>query len=162
MKLYEEVEMIESAISDLLYGEEEPDKTALDNLIHAKVDTIANGLEALCKIRTRKLSDVAVLRDEAKRILEKADRELKALDRLDDYILSMLKRSGESKLNTGTFTVGTRISNSVYLVPDFNVPEYMRTKTTTEPDKIAIKEALKNGIVIDGASLTTKENLAIK
>ena len=162
MKLYEEVEMIESAISDLLYGEEEPDKTALDNLMQAKVDTIANGLEALCKIRTRKLSDVAALRDEAKRILEKADRELKALDRLDDYILSMLKRSGESKLNTGTFTVGTRISNSVWLDPDFNVPEYMRTTTTSAPDKMAIKEALKNGAVIPGASLTTKENLAIK
>ncbi len=162
MKLYEEVELIESAINDLLYGEEEPDKTALDNLMQAKVDTITNGLETLCKIRTRKISDITALRDEAKRILEKADRELKALYRLDDYILSMLKRSGESKLNTGIFTVGTRISNSVYLVPDFNVPEYMRTKTTTEPDKIAIKEALKNGVVIDGASLTTKEILAIK
>lgn len=161
-KLYEEVEMIENAINDMLYGEEEIDVTALDNLIKAKTETIANGLEYLCKIRARKESDIAALKAEATRMKEKAEREAKALVRLEEYILSMLKRSGESKVNAGTFTVGTRISNSVWVAPDFNNPEYMRTTTTTAPDKLAIKEALKNGIKIDGASITTKENLAIK
>lgn len=162
MKLYEEIELFDNAISELLCGDEEPDKTALDNLMQARADTIANGLEYLCKVRVRKLADIDALKAESKRMLEKAERETKALDRLDDYIMSMLKRSGENKLNTGTFTVGTRISNSVWLSPDFNNPEYMRTTTTTAPDKIAIRDALKNGAVIDGAVLTTKENLAIK
>ncbi len=162
MKLYEEVELIENAINDMLYGEEELNIEALDNLMQAKVDTITNGLEALCKIRARKQSDIEALKAEATRMKEKADREAKSLDRLEDYILSMLKRSGEAKLTTGTFTVGTRISNSVWVSEDFNVPEYMRTTTTTAPDKIAIKEALKNGVNIPGAAITTKENLAIK
>lgn len=162
MKLYEEVELIENAINDMLYGEEELNIEALDNLMQAKVDTIANGLEALCKIRARKQSDIEALKAEATRMKEKADHEAKSLDRLEDYILSMLKRSGEAKLTTGTFTVGTRISNSVWVSEDFNVPEYMRTTTTTAPDKIAIKEALKNGVSIPGAAITTKENLAIK
>ena len=162
MKLYEEIDMIEQAINDMLYGEEELNIEALDNLMQTKTDTIANGLEALCKIRARKQSDIAALKAEATRMKEKADREERSLERLEDYILSMLKRSGESKVNAGTFTVGTRISNSVWVSPDFNVAEYMRTTTTTAPDKIAIKEALKNGIKIDGASITTKENLAIK
>lgn len=162
MKLYEEVEMIENAINDMLYGEEEIDVTALDNLIKAKTETIANGLEYLCKIRARKESDIAALKAEATRMKEKAEHEEKALVRLEQYMLSILNRSGEKKLDAGTFTVGTRTSTSVWLSPDFNVPEYMRTTTTTAPDKIAIKEALKNGIKIDGASITTKENLAIK
>lgn len=160
--LYEDVQLIESAIDNILYGEEEIDVVALDNLMQAKVDTIANGLEALCKIRARKLADIAGMKEEEKRIHEKTAREERSLLRLEDYIVSMLKRSGEAKLNTGTFTVGTRMSNSVWVAPDFNVPEYMRTTTTTAPDKIAIKEALKSGVKIEGATLTTKENLAIK
>ena len=162
MSLYEDVIMIEDAINDMLYGENDIDIEALDNLIKAKTDTIANGLESLCKIRARKQADIEALKAEATRMKEKADREARALDRLEDYILSMLKRSGESKINAGTFTVGTRMSNSVWLEPDFNVAEYMRTTTTIAPDKIAIRDALKNGAVIPGATITTKENLAIK
>lgn len=160
--LYEEVNMIEDAINDMLYGENEIDIAALDNLMQAKTETIERGLEALCKIRARKEADITVLKEEAKRMKDKADREEKSLERLEDYMLSMLKRSGQDKVNAGTFTVSKRMSNSVWVAPDFNNPEYMRTSTTTAPDKIAIKEALKNGVVIEGAMITTKENLQIK
>lgn len=162
MKLYEEVDLIENAINEMLYGEEDLDVVALDNLMQAKTETIERGLESLCKIRARKQADVTALKDEAKRMAEKAAREEKALDRLESYMLSMLARSGEKKLTAGTFTVGTRASTSVWVAPDFNNPAYMRTTTTTAPDKTAIKEALKNGVAIDGAYLTTKDNLAIK
>jgi hypothetical protein len=162
MTLYEEVEVVENAINDMLYGENDLDIDALDNLMQAKQDTIERGLESLCKIRARKESDVAALKAETTRLKEKAEREERALTRLEQYMMNLLKRSGEKKVTAGTFTVGTRLSNSVYLSADFNVPEYMRTTTTTAPDKLAIKEALKNGVVIPGAALTTKENLAVK
>ena len=161
-RLYEDVELIENAINDILYGEEDIDIVALDNLMQVKTQTIVNGLEALCKIRARKESDIAALKAEATRMKEKAEREEKALLRLESYMADMLKRSGEKKLTAGTFTIGTRESTSVWLSADFNVPEYMRTTTTTAPDKIAIKEALKNGATIPGAALAVKENLAVK
>lgn len=162
MKLYEEVDMIEDAINGILYGEEDIDINALDNLIRAKQDTIERGMESLCKIRARKEAEVAALKAEAARMKEKAEREEKALVRLEQYMLSMLARSGQKKLTAGTFTVGTRMSNSVWVAPDFNVAEYMRTTTTTAPDKLLIKEALKAGATIDGAMLLEKENLSIK
>ena len=162
MKLYEEVELIENAINDVLYSEEEYDQSVLDNLIQAKIDTITNGMETLCKIRARKEANIAVLKEEAKRMKDKADREEKSLERLEDYMLSMLKRSGEKKLSAGTFTVGTRTSTSVYVAPDFNDERFIRTTTTTAPDKVALKEALKAGETINGANLVEKENLAIK
>lgn len=162
MHLYQEIDMIENAINDMLYGEEEIDIAALDNLMQAKTDTIERGLEALCKIRARKQGEITALLDEIKRLSEKSEREAKALVRLESYIMDMYKRSGQDKVNAGTFTVSKRMSNSVWVSPDFNNPEYMRTTTTTAPDKIAIKDALKNGAVIEGASLVTKENLAIK
>lgn len=162
MKLYEEIEMLEDAINDILYGEEDINIEVLDTLVQAKVATIQNGLESLCKIRARKLANLASLEQENKRLAEKAMRENKSLVRLEDYIHSMLKRSGEKKIEAGTFTVGTRISNSVWVAPDFNNPDYMRTKTIVEPDKTAIKDAIKGGAQIDGAAIVTKENLSIK
>lgn len=162
MKLYEEVELIENAISEILYNDEPINLEALDTLVQAKVATIQNGLESLCKIRARKQATIAMLAEESKRLTEKATRESKSLVRLEDYIHSMLKRSGEKKIEAGTFTVGTRISNSVWVAPDFNNPEYMRTKTIVEPDKTAIKDAIKGGAQIDGAAIVTKENLSIK
>lgn len=162
MKLYEEVNMIEDAINELLYADGDIDIEALNNLFLAKQETIANGLESLCKIRARKQSEIDALRAESNRLSEKAERESKALLRLEQYIMSMLARSGEKKITAGTFTVGTRTSSSVWVSPDFNNPEFMRTNTTTAPDKIAIKEALKAGRTIDGAYLINKENLAVK
>lgn len=162
MTLYEEVELIENAINDILYGEEDIDINALDNLMQAKQDTIERGMESLCKIRARKEAEVVALKAEASRMKEKAEREEKALVRLEQYMLSMLARSGQKKLTAGTFTVGTRMSNSVWVSPDFNVAEYMRTTTTSAPDKMAIKEALKAGQTIDGAMLLEKENLSVR
>lgn len=160
--LYEEVELIENAISEILYNDEPINLEVLDTLVQAKVATIQNGLESLCKIRARKQATIAMLTEESKRLTEKAARESKSLARLEDYIHSMLKRSGEKKIEAGTFTVGTRISNSVWVAPDFNNPDYMRTKTIVEPDKTAIKDAIKAGAQIDGAAIVTKENLSIK
>lgn len=162
MKLYEEIELIENAINDILYADGDIDMDALNNLMTAKTETIERGMETLCKIRSRKMADVAALRDEAKRLVEKADREIKSLERLEQYMLDMLARSGQPKLNAGAFTVGTRASKSVWCAPDFNNPEYMRTTTTTAPDKTKIKEAIEAGAVIDGAHLVNKTNLAVK
>ena len=162
MKLYEEVNMIEDAINELLYADGDIDIDAIDNLVQAKQETIANGLESLCKIRARKQSEIDALRAESNRLSEKAERESNALLRLEQYIMSMLARSGEKKITAGTFTVGTRVSSSVWVSPEFNNPEFMRTNTTTAPDKVALKQALQEGRVIDGAYLVNKENLNIK
>lgn len=162
MSLYSDVELIENAINDILYGEDDIDINALDNLMSAKTATIERGMESLCKIRTRKMAEITALLDESKRMSEKAERESRALMRLEQYMLSMLGRSGEKKITAGTFTVGTRLSTNVWVSPDFNNPEFMRTNTTCTPDKKAIKTAIESGRTIDGAALVTKENLAIK
>lgn len=162
MKLYEEIDVIENAINDILYGEDDIDIDALDNLMAAKTATIERGMESLCKIRTRKMAEITALLDESKRMSDKAERESRALVRLEQYMLDMFKRSGEKKLTAGTFTIGTRASTSVWVSPDFNNPEFMHTNTTCAPDKKAIKTAIESGRTIDGAALVTKENLSIK
>lgn len=161
-KIYEDIDMIESAIDGILYGEDEIDLEALDNLMKAKAETVANGLEYLCKIRANKLATIAAIKAEGVRLAGRLATEDKALDRLEGYIMDVFKRSGEKSVDAGTFRVGTRISNSVWVAPDFNVPEFMRTKTTTEVDKLALRDALKAGQSIDGAYMVSKTNLSIK
>lgn len=161
MSLYADVETIQTAIDSMLYGDEPIDVTALDNLLNAKTETIERGVETLCKIRARKEADIAALKAEATRMREKAETEERALVRLEQYIMDMYKRSGQQKLTAGTFTVGKRTSTAVWVSPDFNNPEFMRTTTTCAPDKVAIKTALKTGIKIAGAHLVEKENLQI-
>lgn len=160
--LYEEVNIIEDAINSMLYSDDEVNNEALNNLLKAKLETIERGMESLCKVRARKEADIAALKAEAARMKEKAEREQKALDRLESYMLYMLGRSGETKLNVGTFTVGKRMSESVWTEPDFNNTEYMRTTMTAVPDKTKIKEAIKAGETVDGAALITKENLSVR
>jgi len=162
MKLYEEIELIENAINDILYADGDIDMDAINNLMAAKTETIERGMESLCKIRARKQGEIFAAQAEIDRLRGNVDREQKALERLEQYMMDMLARSGQPKVTAGTFTVGTRNSTSVYVDPSFNNPEYMRTTTTSAPDKVKIKEAIASGAVIDGAHLVTKTNLAVK
>ena len=51
----------------------------------------------------------------------------------------------------------------VTIAPDANLPEeYVRTKTTVEPDKTAIKAALASGKTVDGCTLETRNNMTLK
>jgi hypothetical protein len=67
------------------------------------------------------------------------------------------------KFSTAKCAVSFRKSEAVEIAEGATIPEeYMRTKTTTEPDKTAIKAALKDGKEIDGCRLSTKLNTNIK
>ena len=164
MSIYNEVSLIEDAINEVLQGDEDGNISleALDILFKTKMDTIQNGLETLCKIRANKMANIEALKAEATRMSDKAKSETKKLDGLENYILSLLNASGEQKIDAGTFTVGRRKSQSVWTEPDFNLDGFMRIKETREPDKTAIKEALKAGQSIPGAHLVEKDNLSIK
>lgn len=164
MSIYNEVEQIELAINEVLQGDENGNISleALDILFQTKMTTIQNGLEILSKIRANKMANIEALKAEAVRMADKAKSEAKKLEGLENYMLDLLKKSGEAKIEAGTFTVSTRKSQSVWTVPDFNIEGFMRTKTTVEPDKTAIKDALKAGQVIEGAALVDKENLSVR
>lgn len=165
MSIYTDVAAIESAIDSIIESADEWNsdvESALTNLMAAKNDTIVGGIERLAKVRANKQATVAGIDAEIKRLTDRRARINKSVEWFENYIYSLLKASGQPKLECGLFKVSTRLSKSVWLAPDFSNEKYMRTKTITEPDKIAIRDALKNGEQIDGAHLTEKENIQIK
>lgn len=161
MSIYSNLSSVESAIDEIL-SSEEIDLEALDILFKAKDATITAGLETLCKIRANKIAMIDACKAEAARLTAKAKAESNKLVGLESYMFELLKKSGEAKVEAGTFTVGTRRSTAVYTAADFDNPEFMRVKEVREPDKELLKEALKSGRVIEGAALLEKENLSVR
>lgn len=74
-----------------------------------------------------------------------------------------MKSSKQDKVETSIAKLSYRKSEQVVIVNELEIPaEYMRTKTTTEPDKTLIKEALKSNTHIWWAVIEEKFNLQIK
>jgi predicted nucleic acid-binding Zn-ribbon protein len=69
------------------------------------------------------------------------------------------------KLETNEYSFSFRKSESVSIndiLSDSKDERFNRTTIKVEPDKTAIKKAIKDGIVVDGASIETKMNLQVK
>lgn len=164
MSIYTDVKQIEDAIDVIAAGSEDGgiDLNALSNLINARNETIAAGLETLCKIRANRMARIMSMKTESVRISDRAKRLERQVFGLEEYILDVLKMSGQKKIDAGTFTVGTRRSTRVITTPDFHNPEFEQTQVVTTVDKKMLGDALKSGRDIPGAYLQVRENLAIK
>lgn len=70
---------------------------------------------------------------------------------------------GGEKVNTPRLSVNYRKTQSVDVYDEEALPpEYKRTKTITEPDKLTIKDAIRHGMNIPGAQLVEKQSMMIK
>lgn len=105
-------------------------------------------------------AEAAAIKEEEKRLKERREaieRKVEASTaRYKDYL------AGE-KVNTPRLQVKYTKSESTEFTGDLeSLPDiYKKTKTTVEPDKMAIKAALKAGIQIEGAALVPKINIKI-
>lgn len=131
----------------------------------------ADALAELSMERDKKVEGVALwiknLRAEADALkAEKeafAEREKSARTKIDSLTAYLAQALNGEKFSTATVAVTFRKSQSVSITDAEAIPEaYMRTKVTTEPDKTAIKDALKGGEQIPGAELVTNLNPQIK
>ena len=107
-------------------------------------------------------SDAEAIKAEAKTMTDRSKSCERKADSLERYLAADL--NGE-KFQTPKVAVSWRRSVSVE-VDEAEIPElpeqYLRTKTTVEPDKTAIKDALKAGEVIEGCRLVEKQSIQIK
>ena len=87
----------------------------------------------------------------------------KVKNRIDGIKRYMSDNFAGEKLQTGKVSVGWRSSESVEVSEIEKVPkQYLKFKEIVEPDKKAIKEAIKDGAEIEGCELVTKQNIQIK
>ena len=92
-----------------------------------------------------------------------AEREKKALAKLDGLKKWLVMACDGQKFDTWRCAISFRKSERVEVLDESKIPQdYLTCKTTVAPDKAAIKEALKDGEIIEGCSLVTVMNPTIK
>lgn len=164
MNLYE-IEILESQIERIAeMNEGEIPEDLMQKLVEAQTQVPAQ-LENLVKyIRNLELGIDTCKAEEAriKAMRDKADNRIKSIKKyLTPYVIK------KGKVDTGTFKLSTRKSESVELTDEFKLKHeenkyYNIVKTIYHADKRLIKEDLKAGKDIPGARLSENRSIQIK
>lgn len=108
-------------------------------------------------------SDNNAIELEMKRLKSLKDRNNKTIERLENNVQTAMNLFGISEIKSATLKINFRKSESVEISQEVLIPnEYMTEKVVRTPNKVAIKDAIKNGINVQGASLVTNSNLQIR
>ncbi|MGV3526513.1 MAG: siphovirus Gp157 family protein [Candidatus Sericytochromatia bacterium] len=120
--------------------------------------------DAYAAVISEKTNRAGFLRIQAERLREMAEHEEKVAERLRQRIAQAMQQQGLQKAETSHFRFSFRRSEAVELsIPVPQLPEqFVRTKTTYEADKTALKQHLKQGIQIQGVSLAPRKTLQIR
>ncbi len=86
--------------------------------------------------------------------------------RLKDYLAANMKAAGIRSIQADDGCFAAKFAKNpprVDIWDEAQIPQdYLRTKTTTEPDKTAIKAAIQAGREVPGAKLEQSESLRLK
>jgi len=108
-------------------------------------------------------NDVDAIDNEIKRLnaLKKARTTL--AERLKNTISSAMLLFEVEEIKTPLIKLNFRNSESVEITNEIQLADKFKvTKTVTTPDKKAIKDAIKNGEFVEGATISYNKNLQIK
>ena len=105
-------------------------------------------------------SDVEARKAEIKRLTELNKADEKKKDHLKETLSTSMQLTGHERVDTPLFKVSFRKSQAVE-VDELVLPESYKV-ATWKPDKKRLKEDLKNGLEIVGATLVERKNLSIR
>ncbi len=137
----------------------------------AKVQEYLNYLPVLRKDKLEQFglliknlqAEINAIKAEEKTLAERRKSKEKFVDRLKENVTSSLIAFGEKKFETAKVVFSFRKSEVLEVQEGAKLPEeFSNVKVTIEPNKVALKAALKAGEVIDGVCLVEKQNLQIK
>ena len=109
-------------------------------------------------------SDITAIETEIDRLKGLKTNRVNAIDRMKATVLDAMNIYGIEKVSSPTLNLSIRNNpEAITLVNEYQVPEIFRKeKVTVSIDKTAIKNALKNGEEVPGATLTRSQSLSIK
>ena len=160
MKLYEIAPALRFALDDIVVDEETGEILNADAL-HAVEAEASDKIEATALYLRELDAEAKAAKEEADRMLAR----VKSLQKRSDYLKSMLLEAlhATGKVKTSRVTVSIRTTQAVEVSEGANLPEaYTTVKTTVSPNKIAIKQALLDGVEVPGCSLEARESVSIR
>ncbi len=147
-KLVEEVEYLDAqTYNDTLEGVEGAFEVKAEKVVYA-----IHGIERRAQL----------MKDQARRFHERIVVVEQNAKYLKTYLQHHLEFTGKKALETPSFTIRLRKSTAVLITDEDSVPsQMMRTKTVSDPDKVAIGKQLKAGEEVPGCELEQRTSLTI-
>ena len=106
---------------------------------------------------------ILAIDEEIKRLTEIKNRCKKNSENIKEYIAYNMKKANIEKIETDIVKFSFRKSKSLEITDESRIPkEFIKEKIVTSVDKMAIKNALKQGETVTGAELVENINLSIK
>lgn len=160
MKLYQISDAIRQALDHIELDEETGEILNADEL-HAVEAEAADKIEATALYLRELDAEAKAAKDEADRMLAR----VKSMQKRSDYLKAMLLDAlhATGKVKTARVTVSIRTTKAVEIAEGADLPEaYTTVKTTVSPNKIAIKQALLDGVEVSGCHLEARESVSIR
>lgn len=160
MKLYEIAPALRFALDDIVVDEETGEILSSDAL-HAVEAQAAEKIEATALYLRELDAEAKTAKEEADRMLAR----VKSMQKRSDYLKAMLLDAlhATGKVKTGRVTVSIRTTQAVAIDEGANLPEaYTTVKHIVSPNKVAIKQALLDGVEVPGCHLEARESVSIR
>lgn len=160
MKLYEIAPALRFALDDIEVDPETGEILSADAL-HAVEAEASEKIEATALYLRELDAEAKAAKEEADRMLAR----VKSMQKRSDYLKAMLLDAlhATGKVKTGRVTVSIRTTKAVEIAEGADLPEAFQTvKTTVSPNKVAIKQALLDGVEVPGCELIERESVSIR
>lgn len=159
--LYEISERIRQVIEDGFSLDEETgevfDEESLDSL---RMDMVEK-LEGVALYTKGLDAEAKAIREEEKALAARRRAKEGRAESLRGYMSRVMSDNKMSDMETARCRLSFRRSERVEVDDPMSIPVQYR-KTVVEPDKAAIRKALKDGVTIAGARLVERENLQVR
>lgn len=160
MKLYQISDAIRAALDHIELDEETGEILQADAL-HAVEAEAADKIEATALYLRELDAEAKAAKEEADRMLARVKSMQKRSDYLKAMLLDALHVTG--KVKTARVTVSIRTTQAVAIDEGANLPEaYTTVKHIVSPNKVAIKQALLDGVEVPGCHLEARESVSIR
>lgn len=132
-----------------------------------EVEAMQGSFDEKCEAVACYIKEQRALQDAVKNEKDALSKRQKALDSKIDWLCGYLQANmqevGKREFETPKCKITFRKSTSVNIVDEAVIPEeYIKEEITYKIDKTKIKDALKGGIEVEGASLEVKDNIQVK
>lgn len=167
MKLYELAAEYQNFIDAIEAGEIPPEAItdtldSIDAEIEDKADNICCAIKNL-------IAEAEAIKVEEDNLAERRKAKEKEAENLKSYLSNMLQAIGKDKIETSRNKITFRKSEKVEFVNEAQFIEWAMSNDDSllkfanpTVNKTAIKAAIKNGLVVEGAYLSTNQNIQIK
>lgn len=148
-----------AALYELLCAEEIDEQTFNDTLEAMGAD---EQIDSCCKIINQQKADIEEISNEIRRLQARKKVAENGVERMKTALDNFMKSTGQEKKKTALFTVSYRKSETVNVTDMEKLPEQYKKYREPEPNKVAIKSALKDGIEISGVEIVMNKTISIR